>query len=405
MDFRNPNDRGIDPRDVRSRDDLVHYLSQSLTGEYRTVIGEDEIRSTSTLVKSYLIEMHRESVDPARGWLTQGFPEVTQLADRTLLRVFDRRGAVYFVDARNPRFQIVHTIDRVDQTDATMEKLTGSDSMGFDHAWMPANFLKAQNRGRLTGFAFRFEDAMPGILSNVIKIDYETGEIHTDHTPRSRTALKVSEDAKAEVEYQNLLDSDAFRGRKPLEQIEFHAVDADQSSEYTISSIYSWGKIVTRGNWIGGHLATVDKLTENYERVISRIEDQYALGWVPQGQGYVHRGRPFEFRFPEGVEIDDLGGFAGTLFRTTKPFRLFGITHRRTDRRIDVAAVDLHSGDPISFEITPLWIRAYLPIGSCGNIIPRLYANLQKSVNSEIALDVEATDDPFTVEEQWLQRV
>jgi hypothetical protein len=255
MDSQDTRTRGLDPREVGSRNDLVQYLSQSLTGEYRTTVGEDEVRSTTTLVKSYLVEVHRDVDDPIRAWLAQGFLEVVQLADRSLIRVIDSKGAAYFVDAKNPRFQLVHSIDRADQTDSTLDKLTAGESTGFDHAWMPARFLKYQNRGRLTGFAFRFKGLSPRLLtSEVEEIDFETGEIRSIDQPRSRTSLKVSEDARAETEYQNLLESQVFRGRKALAQIEFHAVDAESPHEYTLSNVYSWGKIVTQGNWIGGHL-------------------------------------------------------------------------------------------------------------------------------------------------------
>ena len=49
-----------------------------------------------------------------------------------------------------------------------------------------------------------------------------------------------------------------------------------------------------------------------------------------------------------------------------------------------VVAVDLHTGDPIDLEVTPSTIRIYLPKGSCGNTVLRIYVNLQHYFDSAI---------------------
>ena len=402
-DFRHQE---LDSDSVRNRESLVRYLSQSLTGDYRTVVGEDEIRTTTTAVKSYLIELHREADDPLHAWKRAGFLEITSLDDRTLIKAEDSKGAVYFIDARNRRFQIVHTIDRVDLTDQTIDRLTSGESGGFDHAWMPGQFLKSQNRGHLTGFSFRFVAAMPGVLSDDVDVNRETGEIRPSVRKRSGTSLKITEYSQAEEEFHELLASKVLVGRKSLDQIEFRVADPEEPGDYyTSSGVYSWGKVVTRGTWIGGHFSTMDAIAESYDQLIRRIEDQYAVGWVPHGRGLVHRGRPFLFRLPGEVAISDLARFVEKLFSATKPFRMIGVRDRVSNSRVDVAAVDLHSGDPVSFEITPYWLRVYLPIGSCGNIIPRLYTNLLGSVNSEISLDLDSGENPFESEELWPPRV
>ena len=385
---------GMKPHEVVTRDDLVRYLSQSLTGEYKAVVGDDEIRNTSTLVKSYVVEMHDKAADPVSAWRTQDFAEVNSIPDQSLIRVLDEKGTAYFVDVRDQRFQLVHTIGKANQTDETLRALTSGPVAGFDHAWMPGGFLKLQSRGQLTGFAFRFEDSVDETARSPFEhVDHETGEILPTPLKKPRTSLKASEQGAAEIEYRKMLESDIFQGRKALDQIEFQSVEPDDRRDYTVSNVYYWGKVVTRGTWIGGHLATVDSITANYRRVVEQIEQEFALGWTAEGDGYVHKGKPFEFHLPSHAAILDLGRFVQLVFSSTKPFRLFGIPEWRSRTRIDVSAIDLHSGDPVDFEITERQIRVYLPVGSCGNVIARLYTNLQRSANSEFDL----AQNPFIV--------
>lgn len=205
----------------------------------------------------------------------------------------------------------------------------------------------------------------------------------------------VSEDAYAEREYDNLVSAHVFEGRKALEQIQFRAANADVRGDVIVNSVYSFGKLVGKGTSISGHLLTVALVLDAYARVIQQIETDYALGWVPAHGGLVHRGEPLVFRFPADAEIIDLMEFAGSVFSSKLPFRLFGIPHNATDRRLDVEAIDLHTGDPLSFEITREWMRVYLPRGSCGNIIARLYSNLQHAMSANVTLTVGEGTDPF----------
>lgn len=389
---------GYDPREVQSRGDLARYLSQSLPGEYRAQRDETDIISTSTYVKSYLLEAHRSDERSTPERLSLLFPEVSQLADPTLFRTIDQSGHVHFVDTLHSRFQIFHSIQNVEYTDRAFDRLTGGDLAGFDRFWFPSPFLETVKRGRLTGFKFSYQSAVIGVAQ--LEIDSATGETQPAPLGPSSFRLEASEDLRAAADFAAIVKSDLFRGRKSREQLQFRSADVDEPEAYIINGIYYYGKIVGKGTSIGGHLLTVDALLGGYAQAIERIEEQSAIGWVPTDKGHLLHGEPFIVRFPDDIEILDLARFTGSLFRAAKPFRLFGIPHGATDNRIDVEAIDLHTGDPLSFEITKEWMRIYLPRGSCGNIIARLYANLQHGMSSEIRLTDGQGRDPFDAA-QW----
>jgi len=379
---------GFAAREVQTRDDLARYLSRSLPGEYKTVV-DDEVRSTATYVKSYLIEAHPEGDASLPQRLSVVFGEVAQLRDPSLLRAVDARGATYFVDTAHPRYQLLHSIGKSEQTDRVFLALTEGEVSGFDHAWLPASLLERTHRGQLTGFKFRYQTAVGGVVAlDPPDVDHDTGELRQSERRRSTFTMTVAEDAAAEREFRQLVLLPVFQGRKALEQVQFRAVNQDNPEEFIVNGVYANGKIVGNGTSIGGHFLTIDALIAEYEAVIERIEEEFAIGWVPAGDGFVLRGEPFLFRFPEDVQVVDLPAFVESLFRSARPFRLFGIPHSAGEGRIDVEAIDVHTGSPLSFEITAEWMRVFLPRGSCGNIIARLYTNLQHSLSSDVRLTV-----------------
>lgn len=381
----------IDARDVQTRDDLAEYLSASLPGEYKMLVGEGEIRNTSTHVKSYLVEAHADVRGGLPERLSPTFGIVTRLQDRSLY-LASRHNLVFFVDAGDPRFLVLHSTAPMKETDAIFRKLTEQDLGGIDHAWLPGPFLNGQTRGELTGFKFRYQTGVSGVT--IRRTDPETGQISYPLRPM-KFAMTVADDLYAEQEFSNLVEANAFEGRKALEQVQFRAGDPENSDDVIVSSVYSNGKLVGKGTSVGGYLYTVASVLEAYRYAIYRIENQFALGWVPAGGGLVHHGEPFVFKFPLDTIVVDVQSFARSLFSASRPFRLFGIPHRASDDRVDVEAIDLHTGDPLSFEIGRAGMRVFLPRGSCGNIIARLYTNLLHSMSAAVTLSVGGTD-PFS---------
>ena len=65
------------------------------------------------------------------------------------------------------------------------------------------------------------------------------------------------------------------------------------------------------------------------------------------------------------------------------PFKLWGLKSKISDGYFKILAIDLHTGNPIDFEIADNMMRVYLFKGNCGNTILRLYTNLQMYYDSK----------------------
>ncbi|RLG30561.1 hypothetical protein DRO03_03940, partial [Methanosarcinales archaeon] len=68
------------------------------------------------------------------------------------------------------------------------------------------------------------------------------------------------------------------------------------------------------------------------------------------------------------------------------PFRLWGVIHDRDDEFLRIAGVDTHTGDKFNMDLMPDYARVYLPKNACGNVIFRLYTNIQHSLDPGVAI-------------------
>lgn len=390
------NGSTIDPREVQDRPGLARYLSQSLAHQYRVKSGDDEISQTSTFIKSYLVETH--SPDPAvlRNEVAPWFKQTRTLRDQTLLHLVDRHDVSYFADARDSRFLLLHSIGQARYADEAFERLTDGRLRGFDRAWMPAPFLKRITHGVMTGFKFWYRQDTQGFTRSEDELTaIVEAEEEVTPSPRFRSSfrLDVVGQLHADRDLQEMSRAPILVGRKALEGITFREVD-DLAGEINLST-YAYGKMVGHGTSLNLYLSTTAATVRKYAATIRTIEDEHALGWERTNGVLVHRGAPFIIRFPSTLLIHDLQAMASSIFRPAKPFRLFGLFSRSDEGRVDVEAIDLHTGDPLSVEITAKWMRVYLPRGSCGNVVARLYTNLQHTLHSDIDLVTGSGMDLF----------
>lgn len=420
---RNPSRRSeMEPNSVQDRHDLMTFLSQSLISEYH-VVHDDQVKQTSTFPKAYIVEVEEKSRSSGVPFWSKYFPVVEPTKDETLIRAYDSKGSAFFIDERDRRFCLIHSIAKTDSTDRVVRSLFDNSTDGFDRAWLPTQFLLNTHLGYLRGFKFAHQPLAQGILRSgslqdvqietpqVIPDEYFKPELEpmldeedspidlqlklgpdsgipvNDRIPVSkvrRSSLSVRDSATAAPDFAAILKEDVFESRRSLDWIQYRAF-TDRSDEI-LHSVYANGKVTASGTSIGLHMHGLDQIRRSYSKDIRTIERDYSIGWVSTGSGSSLKGTPMIIRFSDALRINDLRLFARSIFRAARPFRLFGYPHSISDGRLDVEAVDLHTGDTFSVELTPEWMRIFLPIGSCGNVIARLLTNLQHAMNSETSL-------------------
>ena len=117
-------------------------------------------------------------------------------------------------------------------------------------------------------------------------------------------------------------------------------------------------------------------IIERYRTRVLEVENGFSLSARGVGGGYRLTGQPIKVDMKP--HIADLPAFCARLFSAINPFRLAGIPRRVGDDHFLVAAVDLHTGQTLRFELSPDRIIVFLPAGTCGNTLLRFVTNLQR---------------------------
>ena len=106
---------------------------------------------------------------------------------------------------------------------------------------------------------------------------------------------------------------------------------------------------------------------------MNQIEEQ-RMSFEEMSGGLKINGSPFELKFSKELDVEKL---AEKIISSTKPFRLWGVIHDQTNNFLRVSGVDTHTGDNFSLDLMPEYARLYLPEKACGNLVFRLYTNIQ----------------------------
>lgn len=277
------------PLEVRNRKDLSKYLSQSLSTQYH-VFEDENVRQTSTFIKSYIMEYPNGRAKLSEDPWSKSFSSIHQTDDPSLLLGFDKSNVPFFLDVRDERFSLLHTVGRTVDTDQTVKNITDGSLPGFDRAWFPSQFLLESHIGTLRGFKFSHEpialgvkivESLDRLVIPPIKLpipelesssEYAEQEQHLVQSAKpnemrsQRSTMSVKDSATAMSDYQKIRNSDVFANRQSLDWIQYQASSEEGSS--INHGLYSNGKIVANGTSIALHLLAVENLKSSYGRVI-----------------------------------------------------------------------------------------------------------------------------------------
>lgn len=132
---------------------------------------------------------------------------------------------------------------------------------------------------------------------------------------------------------------------------------------------------------IDEHVSLIQHVVNKYRDIIHVIEQERISGKEVLG-GFLIDGNAFTFEFKRS--IDSWDALLPRIFNAHVPFRIWGLPIDGEDDVQKVLCVDMHTGDQSDVEVGGSMMRAYLPDGACGNVILRLYTNLQRYVDADV---------------------
>lgn len=363
-----------------SRQEVFSSLEEHMSSTYEKIKEEGQYECGQNLVKSYIIENNFQTPEE---FFTAAHAGVEIRSDKIdesfyMLNV-KRKGyrATFYLDSSNPRFWLLHSTYDVKNTDHLIDRLIQPFNSHLDHLWLDKRMLEdiKNTHGdyvRSIGIQYRYGDIFP------------TGDVGETFTMRaygapSEKMLRLFS-KNEDISSYFAISSVGFK-----KEVSNAADDDIPKYEVVIEDVNFQGKFTVKGTSFHQHLDTTTDIRETYENKLLLIEEEYNISYRENKKGFVLHGGPLFINLKK--EIENLDIFIRTIFSSKKPFRLSGFSKKLDSGTVLVAGLDLHNGDDFNLEVTPNWIRVYLPEGACGNTIMRFICNLQRYYDANASLD------------------
>lgn len=363
---------------VQNRKHFMDTLHDLITSPRQEVSESGDLRGRPPLLKTYIIESNSElsshfQFDSIKADIDNtGIDNIKILTMTETIGKYNGTTSQFYLDLSDKRFLVLHTHDLAEDTHSFVKRLKQSMDYEFDSAWLSTSMLKSISKktgNRDYGVEVDYENIFQqndddDDLENIAPKD--DLRLHISGTVYDRVLKLIRTDDLVEqtMGYEKITIGRGTKSRGVLDDL-------------TYDGRFS----LIRGKSIDDHMVLVDTVKEDYAQQMLEIEKNRIFGSTCDGIHTVE-GMAFEFEFNRSV--DDWDKYINRIFNAKEPFRIWGIKNKINDGFYTVLAVDLHTGHPVDVEIADNLMRVYLPKGTCGNVVLRLFVNLQRFFDSKI---------------------
>ena len=324
-------------------------------------------------LKTYLIENNSEMCQEFHTENLQINIDQTGLKHIKILTLTDKKEEnkrlQFYLDKTDTRFLVLHTFDLAKNVSPMIDRLINSNKIELDNAWLSTGMLKTISRG--------FGNTEHGYY--VSHTDYFQHEAKDDEPIKPDTYSRIHISGNQSEKILQLLENDADVAR----MLSYNKVVIGRGTKNNgvVEDLYYSGRFsVVKGESIGDHVSLIEMVKKHYVDQIRTIEEHEIYGNCNTKSV---EGKPFDFCFKR--KVDDWDHFLDQIVSPKNPFRILGIKNKIDNEFYQVLGIDIHTGHPFDIEVTNDFFRVYLPKGSCGNLVARLFVNLQRFFDSKIS--------------------
>jgi hypothetical protein len=369
---------------------MAQALQRVMSHAYAQLQERQRLEAESSLVKTYLLEAHSDTGNQRDTLLllqsafgrerlgARAESDVQESEEELFFNVTIRYGrdtATFYVDATERRYWVVHSTSRSTQADRILQRVV-LQSPSLDSVWLPMQLLeRVAHLGLFRGLGLDYD------RREVPDVDFDA-----EGAPVEFLKMQLWGNRAGDI-LRVLRHEGAFPESTTLSKVKVkHWLDRrNDENAFSLSDVKYDGKITARGTSFQSHISLVSTVARDYSRNIADFETRFALHFEPAQNGhFALTGEPLAVTF--GRPIANIEVFLEKVFSGAAPFRLSGVPVNVRGQLYRVVAVDLHVSQTVTFEITPEFMRVFLPRGSCGNTIARLYTNLQHYYDSTVEL-------------------
>jgi len=368
----------ISPK-FETRKEFLEFLYDMMAASYeKTEYTFGESRGRPRLLKTFIMETNRGLPEHAQGFDVMVHTQKTNLPEIDVITL-EHSGikSVFYVDKTDRRFWLLHTNALSDHARHLFDRLVYSPKAAFDKIWLPMEMMQKVAklpRNVFRGFGLEYKDYFE------LNRELEQPVAELKMRVSGASSLNALNALRREEKIENSLAYSMIR------------VKRGEPRNFVINEMRYEGRFsAIGGTSIDDYVSLIEMTSKIYKNTLELIE-RNSLGIKSVENRTLIEGQAFDLVLKR--EIEDVGSFADVLTTSRRPFRLWGLKNKITKDYFQVFGVDLHTGDSINLEISDHLVRVYLPKGSCGNTVLRLYTNLQHYFDSSVKLN----DEPFQVE-------
>ncbi len=373
-------DSNIPPSKFETRKEFLEHLYNMMVTSFETTENTfGETRGRPRLLKTFIMESNQGLLEQTDSFDVVLHKTKTALPEIDIITL-EHNGirARFYVDTSDRRFWLLHTNDLAKHARYVFDRLVYSPKAAFDKVWLPMQMIqKVANlpRNSFRGFGLEYTDFF------ALNRELEQSVAELKMRVSGASSIDALNALRTEEKIENSLAYSMVR------------VKRGDPQNYVIDELGYAGRFTAiGGSSIDDYMSLIEITRRIYKNTLEAIE-RNSLGIKQVENRTLVEGQAFDLVLKR--EIEDIGLFADILSTSKKPFRLWGLKNKISKDYFQVFGVDLHTGDSLNLEISDHLIRVYLPKGSCGNTVLRLYTNLQHYFDSNIKLN----DEPLQIME------
>jgi hypothetical protein len=382
-----------DPQ-INNRRDLFDYYEEHMNKTYRQILNSGHLEGDTNVLKTYLLEFAWDPLnlnisEPAYlsenlSLKTQGttgntiIPKVIETEEEGLYLLtwpgFRSEPKLYLETGINPdrRFWTAYSLSDAADIDRALDNLTNHQP-DFDRFWLWPDYLskkQSEDRCEFRGVGLDYDHRR--FIDRISLVE-----------PTDYFKVQIWGGKESQRILQFIASNDDFKRRMVISKIRMKCLHPTDLASFAIEDLKYNGKFTTRGSSFNTHQSLVYDIKNEYSKCILDIEKRFSSPfWSNNIDEYTN---PIFFSFGD-YQVTNLDLFCKVVFSGKQPFRLWGVPERTQagDDGREVAAVDLHTGSRLYFEIYRDIITMTLHEGSCGNTVARFFTHLQQTFSHEI---------------------
>jgi hypothetical protein len=281
----------------------------------------------------------------------------------------------FYLNTVNPRFWVIHNIERKTEIQEFIEKVT-CDNYLQDHIYLSQRMfenyqesMKSNCSGFILNFDQKFSEAEAGVFRTRLD-DFDDVNFTMQLWPKRAKSIKFFIEKlkaiKCPINYRllNFVFEDDANDVLVKE-------DLQQDGSFSIN----------RGRDLRKHLAFVDEIKTGYHDKMEQIES-YRINWE------LMEGSRYSILFDREINPKN---FIGVINQNASVFKLNAFFMYDEGDSALYNCIDLHTGDHFYVQVFPDRMNIMLHDTACGNIIFRLFSNLQRFFLVSTSLEVDGS--------------